>query len=196
MSPDKTIKAYIARHREWSEGLGMLRTVLKKHELEETVKWGAPTYTINGKIVITFAGFKNHFALWFYQGVFLKDKAKKLVSAQGGSTKGLRQWRFQSADEIDSILLSRYILEAIENHKAGKRIKPTSKKLAVPVELRSALKKDLSLKKAFESLTPGKQREYADHIGSAKQEKTRQSRLEKAIPKIKKGVGLNDQYKT
>lgn len=193
---DKTkVDAYIKKHQQWSSLFTNMRKVLQGTELTETVKWGAPSYTLNGKIVVGFVGFKNHCALWFQQGVFLKDKAGKLLNAQQGTTRGMRQWRFQAGDKLDSKLFKAYVLEAMENQRAGAQIKPIKKKLIVPEELATALKKSARLRKAFESLTPGRQREYADHISGAKQEKTRLSRLEKITPRIVAGVGLNDQYK-
>lgn len=195
MNDQEKIAAYIKKHDQWSSQLNSIRKVLQSTELSETVKWGAPSYTINNKIVATFAGFKNHCAVWFQQGVFLKDDSKKLVNAQEGTTKGLRQWRFQAGDKVEARLLNAYVKEAIENQKTGKQIKPEKKELVIPTELGNALKKNTKLKTGFDSLTPGKQREFADHIGAAKQEKTRLSRLEKATPLITKGIGIFDHYK-
>ena len=87
------IDAFIAKQTKWKEKLQQLRAVFQKTELKEEVKWGKPTYTLNGKMVAAMADFKNHIALWFHQGVFLKDKQKKLINAQEGVTKALRQWR-------------------------------------------------------------------------------------------------------
>jgi len=127
--------------------------------------------------------------------VFLKDKSKKLVNAQEGTTKGLRQWRLEEGDKLDSKIFKSYVQESIANQKAGKKITPAKKKLVIPDELAGAFKKSAALKKKFDGLTPGKQKEYAEHIASAKQEKTRLARLEKAKPMIRAGVGLHDKYK-
>lgn len=192
----KRIANYIDTQEKWGDGLLALRRILNQTEMEETVKWGAPTYTLDGKIIASIAAFKNHFTIWFHQGVFLKDKHKKLVNAQEGKTKGMRQWRFTDIKEINSKLLKEYLSEAIANQKAGKQVKPERKtQLDIPVELAAALKKNKPLHAKFIALTPGKQREFAEHIASAKQEKTRFSRLEKATPLILAGVGLNDKYK-
>lgn len=161
-------------------------------DLAETVKWGMPHYTYDKKILVGLAGFKNHCAIWFHQGVFLKDKARKLVNAQEGTTKGLRQWRFEEGDKVDTRLLKSYAVESINNHKAGKKITPAKKKLLIPKELAAALEKSARLKKNFAALTPGKQKEYAEHIGSDKQEKTRMARLEKIMLRINAGIGLYD----
>ena len=159
------------------------------------MKWGTPTYTFDGKNIVGIAGFKNHCALWFHNGAFLKDPKKHLVNAQEGKTKGLRQWRFESGDKLPVTVLKNFIKQSIENLQAGKTIKPTKKPLVMPDELKAAMKKRAKLKKAFEGLTPGKQKEYAEHVGSAKQESTRQRRLEKVVPMIEAGVGLHDKYK-
>ena len=174
----------------------LLRDILLETELEETVKWGAPCYTLKGKNVVGLTSFKAYTGLWFHQGVFLKDQQKKLINAQEGTTKALRQWRFTSIEDIDVELVKQYVQEAIQNQREGKEIKPVrAKKIDIPEELKSELSQNNVLNEAFRSLTPGKQREYCEHIGSAKQEKTRLNRLEKAIPMILDGVGLNDKYK-
>lgn len=196
MERHKTVDAFMAKQEQWKDELTTLRSIFQKTELKEEIKWGAPGYTLNGKLVAGLAGFKNHFAIWFHQGVFLKDPKKKLLNAQEGKTKALRQWRFERGDEIPEALVGAYIQEAIENCLAGKEIKPERKKgVTIPPYLKNALKENSQLATAFKALTPGKQREYADHIGSAKQEKTKQTRLEKAIPLILAGTGLHDKYK-
>jgi len=190
-----SVPAYIEGKSNWREELTLVRDIILETELVEEVKWGGPIYTLGGKNVVGVAAFKEHCALWFHQGVYMKDPAKKLINAQEGTTKGLRQWRFTSADEIDPKILREYLTEAIENQKAGKMIKATAKKVEIPTELKEALKKMPELKQKFESLTAGKQREYSEHIGSAKQEKTRETRLEKSIQLIMEGKGLHDKYK-
>ena len=192
---EKKVEAYLKKHEQWRKFLEPARDVMLSTELEEAVKWGAPAYLLNGKNLIGLTAFKHHCAIWFHNGVFLKDKDKKLVNAQEGTTKGLRQWRFEEGDKFPTRLVKSYVLETMDNARAGKQIKPSPKKLVIPAELKTALSKSKRLDKAFNALTPGRQKEYAQHIGSAKQEKTRLSRLEKATPKILDGVGLNDAYK-
>ena len=96
----------------WATELEILQTIISKTNLVETIKWGAPVYTLNGKNIVGITGFKNHFALWFYKGVDLKDESKVLVNAQEGVTKSLRQWRFKSKSEINEKLILEYIEEA------------------------------------------------------------------------------------
>ncbi|WP_374959517.1 YdeI family protein [Gilvibacter sp.] len=197
MSDAAKIDAYIEKHSNWKEALSELRAVLKQTEAVETVKWGIPTYTVNGKNVMGIGAFKNHFGLWFFNGSFLSDPKGVLRNAQEGKTRGMRQLNWNSLEEVDLDMVRTYALEAIENQKQGKEIKPqrTTKKLVVPEELKAGFEEDKHLKAAFDKLTPGRQREYADHIGSAKQEKTRLSRLEKCRPMIMSGKGLHDKYK-
>lgn len=196
MTIHEKISTYIEKQSRWSSQLKELRTLFNKTELVEEVKWGSPTYTLNGKIVAGFAGFKNHYAIWFHQGVFLKDPHNRLLNAQEGKTKALRQWRFEEGDNIPESEVLSYLQESIENCLAGKELKPLQKKeVVLPPILKEAFDKDPVLKQAFTSLTPGKQREYAEHIGSAKREATQEKRLSVAIPLILNGKGLYDKYK-
>ncbi len=196
MTTSEKVDAYIEKHSQWTGQLKELRTVFQKTELKEEVKWGSPTYTLDGKLVAGMAAFKNHYALWFHQGVFLKDAQKKLINAQEGTTRALRQWRFEKGDKIDADLVLEYIRESIENSLAGKEIKPQRKKgVTIPPFLKSALDVDNAFKTAFEKLTRGKQREYAAYIADAKREATKQSRIEKIVPMVLDGIGLNDKYK-
>ena len=180
----------------WSKELEIIASIIHKFPLEKSVKWGADIFTYNGKNVVSYGGFKNHFMLWFFNGVFLEDKNNVLLNAQEGKTKSARQWRFTSMEEIDEKLITTYINEAIEIEKKGLKIQP-EKFVAIPVaeELEKELKSDQTLKVAFEKLTPGKQKEYSIYINEAKQETTKLKRLEKIKPIILQGLGLNDKYK-
>lgn len=182
---------------QWPEEINLLKSIIAKTELIETIKWGAPTYVIGKKNVIGIGGFKDFVTIWFWNGVFLKDESRKLVNANEGVTKGLRQWRFKNLEEIktDEDLILKYLQEAIANEKAGLSIKPEKKQTVISPFFQSILDADATLKPAFEKLTPGKQREYLEHIDSAKQDKTKISRLEKIRPMILQGIGLNDKYK-
>lgn len=192
---DSRVDAYLDKHPQWREQFLAFREVLLAVGLDEDIKWGIPAYLHDGKNLIGYAGFKQHCAVWFHQGVFLKDAAGKLSNAQEGKTQAMRQWKFAPGETVPRDLLGAYALEAIENHKDGKKVKPVSRELKVSAELENAMQEDAVLRKAFDSLTPGKQKEYAEHIGSAKQEKTRLSRLEKARPQILAGIGLHDKYR-
>ena len=116
-----SVDQYIDAQPHWKEALELLREVFHETSLKESVKWGMPVYTLNHKNVAGFSAFKSHVGIWFYQGVFLKDPEKKLVNAQEGITKALRQWRFGSADEIrySRNSIRTYLLEAIDNQMRG-----------------------------------------------------------------------------
>ncbi|HLT86233.1 MAG TPA: DUF1801 domain-containing protein [Sphingobacterium sp.] len=183
-------------HSQWEDAIEKIQQILHELPLDREFKWGSDVYTYQGKNVASYGGFKNHFAIWFYNGVFLEDKDNVLITASEGKTKSLRQWRFQSADEIDPVKIKNYLQEAIQTVIDGKEIKPEK---SIPHQpsglLKETLTKDTSLQRAFDKLSPGKQKEYIEYINSAKQEKTKTARIEKITPLIKEGKGLHDKYK-
>ena len=180
MQRAKTVDDYIAGNSQWPEELAKLRKILAESPLEETIKWGAPCYTYQGKNVVGIGAFKSYVGLWFHQGALLSDPDKVLINAQEGKTRAQRQWRFTSGKEIKIGRIKAYVKEAIALQAAGKSIKPArAKTLALPAELKALLKQDAAIKKAFAALTPGRQREYAEHIGSARQEATRNANVNK-----------------
>lgn len=181
----------------WTEELDFIKSIIAKTELEEMTKWGGIVYTINKKNVIGLGGFKSYVAIWFFNGVFLKDEKKVLVNANEGVTKGLRQWRFSSKEELkgNEKFILQYINEAIANEKAGLSIKPQKKEAIVSELLNNKFKSDANLKKAFEAFSPYKQREFLEYVETAKQEKTKLTRIEKIRPMILEGKGLNDKYR-
>ncbi|WP_452222494.1 YdeI/OmpD-associated family protein [Lacinutrix salivirga] len=192
-----SVEEYIEVNTQYKRELKLLRSLILSTNLEEAIKWSAPTYSLNGKNVLSIGAFKNHFCIWFFNGVFLKDEKNVLEKAQE-KTKALRQLRFTSIDDIDKHLVLSYIKEAIENQKLGKEIKPnktTKKDIIVPMELQTELDANSVLRDAFKLLTPSKQREHCDYIETAKRETTKLTRLEKIKPMIIKGVGLHDKYK-
>lgn len=192
----KTVDDFMASVPEgYKSTLETLRRLLNESEMDETVKWGMPTYTVNNKNVAGMGYFKSYCGLWFFQGVFLSDPGKVLVNAQEGTTQGMRQWRFTGNEKMDEDLVRVYLQEAIDNQKAGKEIKPQKKPLVIPSELQSAFEEDHILQETFNSMGLTKRREYADYISSAKREETRKNRLQKIIPMILKGIGLNDKYR-
>lgn len=190
-----TADQYITKHSNWTEGLILLGEIVLKTELEETIKWGAPVYTFQGKNILGITSFKNHFGIWFFQGALLKDKNKLLQNAQEGKTQAMRHIKFADLKEIDTKVVKEYVLEAIENQKQGKIIKPKKKPLIIPEELKEKLSQDPELSEAFDNLTLGKKRDYAEYIETAKRAETKQARLDKIIPMIKLGIGLHDKFK-
>ena len=192
-----SVEEYIELNPHYTEELTVLRKIMGSTVLEETVKWSMPTYCIDGKNVLGIGAFKNHFCLWFHQGVFLKDKHNLLVNAQENKTKAMRQMRFKTKADINTSVVLAYVKEAIENQRLGKEIKPQrkTKDITVPDELNSVLKSNTELNTSFKALTRGKQREYCEYISEAKREATKLKRIEKITPMIIQGVGLHDKYK-
>jgi uncharacterized protein YdeI (YjbR/CyaY-like superfamily) len=180
---------------KWEEELLFLKSIIDKTELVETIKWGGPVYVFNKKNVVGIGGFKEYFTIWFFNGVFLKDEKKKLINAQEDKTKSLRQWRFTSKEEVNETEVLAYILEAIENEKQGKIIKPSKKETIVSELLEKEMSQNKVLAEAFQKFSPYKQYEFLEYIETAKQEKTKLSRIEKVIPMILENIGLNDKYR-
>jgi uncharacterized protein YdeI (YjbR/CyaY-like superfamily) len=196
MKRHKTVDDYVASREIWQCEIKRLREILLSTDLAEEVKWGGPCYACDGQNLVGIGGFKSYFGLWFHQGALLQDKNKVLINAQEGTTKALRQWRMQSAKDIKPATIKAYAKEAIELTKAGKKIGPQKKKpIVVPPELKKAFAKNDKAKKAYAALRPGLQREYTDHVASAKREETKQKRIENILPMISTGKGLHDKYR-
>ena len=189
--------SYFEKEQPYKSEIAVLREIALSTELEETVKWEAPVYTVNNKNVMGIMAFKSHYGLWFFNGVCMSDPENVLENAQEGKTKAMRHWKFYSGDAIDKSLIRDYMLEAIENQKRGLELKPERKKTetSIPELLQNALDSNPEFKSNFERLTPYKQREYCEYIDSAKQEKTKTTRLEKILPMIAEGIGINDKYR-
>lgn len=180
---------------QWENEIEQLHAIIRKTPLVESTKWGGPVYTYNNKNVLGIGGFKSYFGIWFYNGVFLKDEKKLLINANEENTKSLRQMRFNSANEIDEKLILAYIKEAIEIEEKGLAIPKEKKETIIPEILQNELDKNSELLAKFNTFSPYKQREFIEHITSAKQEKTQMNRLEKIIPMILEEKGLNDKYR-
>ena len=181
----------MAYRERWKTEIAAMRRVLAGVPMKEECKWGKPTYTVDGKNVVIMQGFKEYFALGFFKGALLKDPKKVLV--QLGQVHAARVMKFTSATEINAkaATIKAYVREAIAVEKAGLRMKP--KKTAdypVPEELSERFRTDPRFKRAFEALTPGRQRSYLYHFAAAKQSATRMARIEKAMPAIFEGRGL------
>lgn len=180
----------------WQAAEELMQQIIVKTSLKNEFKWGSYIYTHKGKNVIGWGGFKNFFSLWFYNGVFLEDKGKQLISASEGKTKALRQWRFENVKDMDTEKIAAYIQESIQTIDEGKELKPAKASAKAPAGLLlEALQADETFYDSFRALTPGKQKEYIEYIDEAKQEKTKQSRIEKIKPLIFAKKGLNDKYK-
>lgn len=197
MKGAKNAEEFILSNPQWQEALILLRDIFLSTGMEETIKWGVPVYTFEGKNVAGMACFKSYIGIWFYQGALLADKAQKLVNAQEGITKALRQWRFSSIDEVipEAETIREYVLESIENVRNGIEIKPEKNiPLKIPQELENALENEPAIKQSFDALSLSKRRDYAEYISSAKRMETKMARLEKILPMICRGEGLHDKY--
>jgi len=187
------VDAYLDRLEKWQEESQKLRVILLNFPLTEELKWGQPCYTVRGKNVAIISGFKEYCALSFFKGAVMADPHGILVAP--GKVQAGRQIRFNGLREIVRMesTIKKYIGEAIEVEKAGLKVKlKTHSEYALPEELQSMLEASPSLKTAFESLTPGRQRGYMFYIAAPKQQKTRELRVEKCMQRILDGKGLND----
>ena len=181
----------MAYRKRWQTEVAAMRRVLAGFDMKEERKWGKPTYTVDGKNIVILQGFKEYFALGFFQGALLKDPKKVLV--QLGQVHAGRVMKFTSAKDIvaKAATIKTYVREAIAVEKAGLRMeRRKTSDLPVPEELTQRFRKDPRFKRAFEALTPGRQRSYLYHFAAAKQSATRAARIEKARPAIFEGRGF------
>lgn len=196
MPRPKNADAYIADLEHFQAETQRLREILLKLPLEESIKWSSPAYSHNGRLVVSLVAFQRHFGLWFHQGALLSDPDHVLVNAQEGKTKAMRHWRFGSGKEIKVRRIQAYLKEAMEHAAQGLKVDIAKAKPAeIPAELQLSLDGDATLSGAFEALSPGKRREYAEHVSSAKRPETKARRIEKIVPLIRAGQGLHDKYR-
>jgi len=185
---------YFSKATKWEEAITQLRTIILDCGLTEELKWGCPCYSFENSNIVLIHVFKEYCALLFFKGALLHDSNGILIQ-QTKNVQSARQVRFTTVNEIVKLkkTLKAYIYEAIEVEKAGLKValKKTTE-YTIPEEFQQQLKKKPALKTAFKALTPGRQRAYLLHFSAPKQSKTRGSRVEKAIPQILKGKGLND----
>jgi uncharacterized protein YdeI (YjbR/CyaY-like superfamily) len=175
----------------WEAEIAAMRRVLAGLAMKEECKWGRPTYTVDGKNIVIMQGFKESFGLGFFQGALLKDPKK--VLARLGQVQAGRVMKFTSAKEItaNAPTIKAYVREAIAVEKAGLRVeKKKTSDFPVPEELKAQFRRDPRFRRAFEALTPGRQRSYLYHFAAAKQSATRVARIEKAMPAIFEGRGF------
>jgi uncharacterized protein YdeI (YjbR/CyaY-like superfamily) len=191
---------YFDKAKTWKKEIEQLRTIALDCELTETLKWGCPCYTfpIEGNKqesnIVLIHVFKEYCGLLFFKGALVKDP-KGILIQQTENVQAARQMRFTNLRQIVKLkpAIKACIKDAIAIEKAGLKVelKKTSE-FAMPEEFKQLLSEDAALKKAFKALTPGRQRAYLLYFSSAKQSKTREARIEKYIPQILEGKGLND----
>jgi uncharacterized protein YdeI (YjbR/CyaY-like superfamily) len=185
---------YFTKAKQWREEIEKLRVIALDCGLTEELKWGCPCYTLGKSNVVLIHTFKEYCAYLFFKGALMSDPDGLLVQ-QTKNVQAARQIRFTGAAEISKMkaMLKRYIKEAIKVEESGAKVElKKTKEFEMPEEFEHKLKTHPALKKAFAALTPGRQRGYLLHFSSAKQAATRESRIEKNIPKILKGKGLDD----
>ena len=185
---------YFTKAKKWQSELELLRTIVLDCQLTEELKWGVPCYTLKNNNIVLIHVFKEYCAVLFFKGVLLKD-AKGILVQQTKNVQSARQMRFTNVKEIVKMkaTLKAYIYEAFEVEKAGLNVEfKKTTEFEMPEEFQKQLNKKFALKTAFYALTPGRQRGYLLYFSSAKQSKTRESRIEKYIPQILNGKGLDD----
>jgi uncharacterized protein YdeI (YjbR/CyaY-like superfamily) len=181
----------MAYRERWKAEIAAMRRVLAGFAMKEERKWGQPTYTVNRRNIVIMQGFKEYFGLGFFQGALLKDPKKVLV--QLGQVHAGRVMKFTSAKNIraKAATIKAYVRQAIAVDKAGLRMKPRrTSDFPVPAELSERFLKDPRFRRAFEALTPGRQRSYLYHFAAAKRSATRTARIDKATPAIFEGRGF------
>ena len=188
------VNFYFDKAKQWQQEIERLRTIVLDCGLAEELKWGCPCYTLGESNIVLIHVFKEYCALLFFKGALLNN-ADGLLVRQTENVQAARQIRFTNIREIieQEYILKKIINEAIEVEKAGLKVElKKTTEFKMPVEFQSKLDHIPALKSAFEALTPGRQRAYLLHFSQPKQSKTRESRVEKYIPQILAGKGLND----
>jgi uncharacterized protein YdeI (YjbR/CyaY-like superfamily) len=193
-STNPKVDFFFSKAKQWQEEFEKLRMIILDCGLTEELKWGKPCYAFEEKNIVLIHGFKEYCALLFFKGALLKD-ANGLLIQQTENVQAARQIRFTNVREIVEMepILKAYIHEAIDVEKAGLEVnyKKTTE-FIIPEEFQNKLDSIPALKKAFNALTPGRQRGYILYFSAPKQSKTRESRVEKCMPQILNGKGLND----
>jgi uncharacterized protein YdeI (YjbR/CyaY-like superfamily) len=185
---------FFEKDTKWRKEYKRLRSIILDCGLTEELKWGCPCYTFQNSNVVLIHGFKEYCAVLFFKGALLNDTEGILIQ-QTENVQSARQMRFTGVAEINKLqkLLKAYVYEAIEVEKAGLKVKlKKTAEYKMPEEFKTKLEKLPRLKKAFDELTPGRQRAYLFYFSQAKQAKTREARIEKYTPQILAGKGLDD----
>lgn len=196
MSPaNPALDPWFAKAKNWQDEIARLREILLECDLAEESKWGKPTYTLDGANIVLIMPLKETCTLLFIKGALLDDPKDILVQA-GKESQAQRQMRFTSAAQISKMkaTIKGYVKKAIEAEQSGAKIEyKKSADLVYPEEFQRRLDRNTALREAFFALTPGRQRQYHLHFTGAKLPATREARVEKAIPLILDGLGLNDR---
>lgn len=192
MNPE--VDWFFNKPSKWQEEYSELRTLVLECDLAEELKWGCPCYTNKKSNIVLIHGFKDYCALLFMQGAMLKDP-KKILVQQTKNVQSARQIRFKSLNDIlmNSNAIKSYINEAIACDNAGVKFeRKKTNEYEIHPEFKNVLENIPEVEKAFKSLTPGRQRAYLLYFSAPKQVATVEARIEKSIPKILEGKGLDD----
>lgn len=185
---------YFNKNNKWQEEIQQMRMIALDCGLTEELKWGCPCYTFEKSNIVLIHEFKAYCAYLLFKGALMKDP-KNILIQQTENVQAARQIRFTNVKEIINLesTLKAYIKQAIEIEKSGLKVElKKTQEFTMPDEFKQKLKESPTLKKAFEALTPGRQRGYLLHFSTPKQSKTRESRIEKATQNIMDGKGWNE----
>ena len=192
-TPHPKVDAFVSRAKKWRGEIQKIRSILLECGLDEELKWGKPCFQRDGKNIAIIQPFKDFCALMFFKGALLED-THGLLRSQGENTQSALRLEFQSEAEIKKTVLKSYVKQAIDAEKSGRKVDFKAKRqLELPDELTEFLQRDRRLAKAFDALTPGRQRGYVLYFMGAKRSETRTARIEKCIPKILEGLGFHDR---
>ena len=192
MTPE--VDAYIERSTKWPQEMAELRPILLGCGLSEDIKWNKPCYSAEGANILILQEMNDFLAIMFFKGALLEDP-EDVLRDQGPNSRSARRIELTSPDDVSNlrITITEYVQEAIDVEKAGLEVGPAPE-LVLVAELQDRLDNDSHLREAFEALTAGRRREYNLHFSSAKQAKTRESRIDKFVPKILAGKGFRDRW--
>jgi len=191
-TPNPSVDTFLSRAKAWQGEMQKLRSILLDCALDEEIKWGKPCFSFEGANVAIIQPFKKHCSLLFFKGALLQD-THGLLRSQGENTQSALRLEFTREAQITKAVVKSYVKQAIAVEKAGLKVDFKAKReLELPMELTQILKRDRSFARAFDALTPGRQRAYVLHFAGAKQSQTRTARIEKCIPQILAGKGMND----
>lgn len=188
------VDTYLSELQKWKHELEQLRDIVLDCGLVEELKWGTPCYMFQKNNIILLGAFKDFCIISFLKGALLSD-TEGILTKMGENTQAARVVKFTSVKEIKKLqaILKTYIFEAVEIEKAGLKVEPKKQsEYTIPEELKNQFKLKPDFKKAFDALTPGRQRGYLLYFSDSKQSKTREARIEKYLLRIMQGKGIND----
>lgn len=192
--PNPKVDFYFTNAAKWQAELLELRTIMLASGLTEELKWGVPCYTLASSNIALLHAFKHYCAILFPKGALLPD-AHRILIQQTANTQGARQIRFTGMDEIVAreAVINEYVQQAVELEKTGTKVSfKATTEYVIPEEFQAKLAEIPALHTTFAALTPGRQRAYLLHFAAPKQARTREARIEKCIPRILNGQGLNE----